>query len=168
MRNFKFFLVCLLLLACMTFSFGQKKRRRNDVLPQVGEILDVKKAANGFPEGCGNHFLRNPGNERANSYIFAASQDNLQAWMNLDGRDLPLKLVKTIAWYRHFHPFVRLLYRAAKIDIIVNFENPIDYFDKYAARITLRQMGKAARVIRAVGLPECVRKSEPDNAFENN
>lgn len=149
-------LLCAVVLASAQ-AFGQKPANENR-LPRVGTVKRLRATVREFPEGWGNHFLKATKDSPADAYIFVGSRDDSPAWMNLDGRDVRLEFVKKIEWYRHFHPFVRLEYRVGDLRVTVNFDNPQNYFDKYAARIVLRK-GSAALTISAVGFAECRSES---------
>jgi hypothetical protein len=77
------------------------------------------------------------------------------AWMNLNGHDVRLELVKTTLWRRRRgNVFAQYEYREGRIQITVSLPQDTDYIFGYRAKIVLRK-GRAVRTIDGFGLPQC-------------
>ena len=133
-------------------------RAREGVLPRVGTIKDYP--ATGLMVGCGNIYSHPPHQARAVDppLVFIARSDGGNAWMNLGGRDVRLRRIKSAPRAaRNREPFS---YRHGGIRISVLFEDlkpgdPLAAADfMFSLRITLRK-GRAARTVRAVGYADC-------------
>lgn len=74
------------------FVFSQNKAGGKNRLPRVGAIRSDEKVRDGKP-GCGNHLLYRK--KYADKAIFLSDDDGFNAWMNLNGHNTELKLVKT-------------------------------------------------------------------------
>jgi hypothetical protein len=127
----------------------------NRSLPRVGTIKDYP--ATGLMTGCGNLYfhkaaLVRPLNPDAD-YVFLSRGDGSHAWMNLNGRDVLLKQIKSRArGGRKIRPFI---YRYRDVQITVVTEpSERDTDDMYKMKITLRR-GRAVRVVHAVGSADC-------------
>ena len=145
-------LFCLSLLFAATTAAQQPKP---NIVPLVGAIGKLDEATRNAWEGCDKHFLRLPNNSLGYGYIFISNADGSIAWMNLNGRDVRLELVKTTLRYlRGGSAFARQEYRAGRIRITVSLPQYTDYISGYAAKIVLRK-GRALRTINAFGLPQC-------------
>jgi hypothetical protein len=143
-------LVCLLGLLTSTTAAQLPKR---NMLPRVGTIKNYE-LRHAVPDGCNNHSVR--WHEDAVTDIYLSNADGSNALMNLDGRDVPLTLVKTTLYYRDQYGTALAYheYRAGATRITVSFMQLSDYTSFYQAKIVLRR-GHTARTIRAVGAPQC-------------
>ena len=148
MRIFYLFI----LLAALPASLAAQK------LPRVGRIKDYP--ATGLTAGCGNlyfYFERRTGRTGAD-YVFISNGDGTLVWMNLDGRDTALKIVKTPKTIKI--PFrANYLWKRILIDVFVEDFKPPDapYAEgdsMFRMKIILRR-GRALKTIRAVGDADC-------------
>ncbi|HWS54922.1 MAG TPA: hypothetical protein VN228_12375 [Pyrinomonadaceae bacterium] len=115
-------------------------------VPRVGTIKDYP--ATGMMVGCGNSYFVPAGQvERAGeNYVFLARHGGDGAWMNLDGRDTRLTLLRASG--------ARTEYRAGATRISVRAEPTGD--DTYSVKLTIvLRRGRARRVVRAVGYADC-------------
>lgn len=151
----------LMLLFCLPSHFvtnAAAQRAKPDTLPRVGVIGKYDDGSGYTWDGCGNHFLtmRVPStNSLGSKFIFASSNDGSIAWMNLNGSDTRLELVKMTVWYRRDgRVFARYDYRAGRTQITVRFQQSTDFISDYPATIGLRN-GGATRQIKATGLAQC-------------
>lgn len=144
--------------ACVAPAGGAAQSRRESKRtgpPRVGTIKDYP--ATGLATGCGNLYFNHANRAgAADSYVFLARSEGLDAWMNLDGRDVRLVLVKATSMYKAERvTHSRFEYRAggARITVVIT---PVDKSDAhmFEMTITLRQ-GGAARTVRAVGHSDC-------------
>lgn len=127
-------------------------------LPRVGTIRDYP--ATGLTAGCGNSYYYFEGRtgRTGEDYVFIANRDGTIAWMNLDGRDVSLKLVEKPP--SDEFPF-QSVYRWKKVSIVVrvaDFKPPDAPYEEgdsmFRMNITLRR-GRARKTIRAVGSADC-------------
>ena len=128
-------------------------------MPRVGTIKDYP--ATGLMTGCGNLYFYPASRATASdaAYIFLARGDGSNAWMNLGGRDVRLRQIKSLTGEkRKPGPYY---YRFGKLRISVLIEAfkpedaPVDEGDSmFKMKITLRK-GRAMRIVRAVGGSDC-------------
>lgn len=149
----------LLLLTVALYVSAQKnlpKRSQQARLPRIGTIKNLENVIAASADGCGNHFLvLEHKATRARESIFISDAANSDAWMNLDGRDVRLKLGKTTLRFRqNGDVFARHEYRAGNTHIAVSFHDRPDYIYPYPAKIIVRN-NRRARLVRAVGLGQC-------------
>lgn len=148
--------VCSLML-CISVLDAAAQQRKN-FLPRVGTIKDYP--ATGLMTGCGNLYFypaTNP-NTSAADYVFLASGDGSNAWMNLNGRDVRLQRIKLSRSKRNRSSYE---YRLGTLRVSVMFEDfkpasqPVEEDDPMLKmRITLRR-GRTVRIVRAVGGSDC-------------
>ena len=152
----------VLLVGILSFEAQAQSNRRTPAknsLPRVGTIKDYP--ATGLMTGCGNWYYypaARAGSSDAD-YIFLARADGDGAWMNLGGRDVRLKLIKSLTG-KNREPR-RYLYSFGTLHITVQFEE-LQPEDAYVTendhtskmKITLRK-GSATRIVRAVGGSDC-------------
>ena len=107
--------------------------------------------------GCGNSYFHFPHQAASDtSLVFIAPGDGNFAWMNLDGRDTRVRLVRTTTWYekeagikwRHDYRTGATLISTVSVRDERDAENPI------RMTITVRR-GRAARTVRVVGSADC-------------
>lgn len=156
--------LCGALMVCILSFAGvaQSKQRslHRDVLPRVGTIKNYP--ATGLMTGCGNLYFYPAVQARssdADDYVFLASGDGNNAWMNLGGRDVRLRQVKSLT--RENRKLQRYSYRLGNLRVSVVIEafkpegEPVGEGDAmYKMKITLRR-GRAVRIVRAVGHADC-------------
>lgn len=148
------FLAATLLAANGAAQTKAKKTLKNR-LPRVGVIKDMEYAGKFIGDGCNQHFMRLPNKPEGDEYVFVSGADASVAWMNLNGSDVKLELVKSTLWYRRgYDAFALHIYRAGKTRITISFWQYNDYTTEYPAKIVLRK-GRARRTIRLIGLPQC-------------
>ena len=144
--------ICLVSVS-ITAQTGQ-----SNSLPRVGTIKDYP--ATGLMVGCGNLYFYKASDTRSgdSNYVFLSRGDGTHAWMNLNGRDVLLRKIKSPT--RQNQKIRRHSYRHGNVRITVEFE---DFAAEGSAResdhmfkmkITLRN-GRAGRVVRAVGDADC-------------
>ena len=148
-----------LLICILSFDCAAQSRRQNPntaVLPRVGTIKDYP--ATGLMTGCANLYFY-PASQPASSntaYIFLARGDGSNAWMNLNGRDVRLRQIKTRSAKHKPGPYS---YRYGNWQITVAIEDlttkaPGEADPMYQMKITLRK-GRSVRVIHAAGDSDC-------------
>ena len=126
----------------------------NPTLPRVGTIKDYP--ATGLMVGCGNLYFYKvaDANSTTANYVFLSRGDGSHAWMNLNGRDVLLRKIKS----RGDRKFSRYSYRYRDVHIFVEFAEytaptgETDHTSKMT--ITLRRGGRV-RIVRAVGGSDC-------------
>ena len=155
-------LSCALLLRVVSCeSVAQTRGPVKDFVPRVGTIKDYP--ATGLMAGCANLYFypasqpRSP--ETATAYVFLARGDGDDAWMNLGGRDVRLRQIKSLT--RTNGKMQRYYYRLGGLRISVVIESlksensPMGEGDStFKMKITLRK-GRAVRTVRAVGDADC-------------
>lgn len=144
-------------LMCLVGAAGATQAATTS-LPKVGTIKDYP--ATGLMTGCGNLYFYKAGDRQSGdaNYVFLARGDGSDAWMNLNGRDVRLRKIKSNTGQNQKGR--RFLYRYQDISIAVDFEDfaPEDAGGEndpmFKMKITLRK-GRAVRVVRAVGSADC-------------
>lgn len=138
---------------------GQRRARPKAAaaarLPRVGTIKDYP--ATGLMTGCGNSYFILPHRAGApgEDYVFLVRADGDDAWMNLDGRDTRLTLLRTRERRAARGPARwRSEYRAGatRITVLTQLTDREEY--PMALSIILRK-GRARRVVRAIGYADC-------------
>src|ERR1051325_11061622 len=113
---------CAFLICILSFAGVAQSRPPNPKpggLPRVGTINDYP--ATGLMTGCGNLYFY-PASRVSSSgdaYIFLARGDGSNAWMNLNGRDVRLRQVKSKAKSQRPQAY---LYSFGALRISVMFE----------------------------------------------
>jgi hypothetical protein len=144
-------LVSTLPLDCAARAAG----RRNGRAPRVGTIRDYP--ATGMMTGCGNAYFHFPRQAASDTnLVFIAPGDGKFAWMNLDGRDTRVSLVRATTWYeKEAGVRWRHDYRAGATHITtVYVMDESDADEPIRMSITVRR-GRAARTVRVVGSADC-------------
>lgn len=110
--------------------------------------------------GCGNLYFYKASDKASGdaNYVFLSRGDGSHAWMNLNGRDVLLRKIKSPT--RQNQKIRRHFYQHGNTRITVEFEDfapegsagEADHMFKM--KITLRK-GRAERVVRAVGSADC-------------
>ena len=158
MRFGRVFSTIFIALALVFPNAAQTQRSGKNRLPRVGTIKDYP--ATGLMAGCGNsyYYFEQRAKTSAEDYVFISNGDGRIAWMNLGGRDVSLKLLKTPEFEKR--PY-RAYYRWKKISIVIFVEDfkppdaPYEEGDSmFRMKITLRR-GRFVKTIRAVGSADC-------------
>lgn len=152
--------LCCAFLGCIfSFDCAAQSKTKKDYLPRVGTIKDYP--ATGLMTGCANLYVYPARRTRSSdgAYVFLAHGDGSNAWMNLGGRDVRLRQIrsatpegrKTRGYY----------YRLGKLRVSVLIEKfkpesaPVDEGDHmFKVKITLWR-GRLVRIVRAVGDSDC-------------
>ena len=129
-------------------------------IPRVGTIKDYP--ATGLMTGCGNLYVypaSRAGDAPPEAYVFLSRGDGGNAWMNLGGRDVRLRKVKTPA--NHKRNADSYYYRVGnlRVSVFIQSFRPKDgdvanADMTFKMKITLRN-GSAVRVVRATGSSDC-------------
>jgi hypothetical protein len=124
--------------------------------PRVGTIKDYP--ATGLMTGCGNLYFYKaaPAKSDGANYVFLSRGGGDNAWMNLNGRDVRLKQVKSASANTKSR---RYDYRYGDLRLTVVFEdfkprNPDESDHMFKMKIILRK-GREVRVVHAVGSADC-------------
>jgi hypothetical protein len=133
---------------------GPAQSPRNRSLPRVGTIKDYP--ATGLMTGCGNLYVHQAGQAESDStYVFLARADGSNAWMNLNGRDVRLKQLKSNARTRRGHAY---LYKNVRISVVIedltSKSRSVEADPMFRMKITLRK-GNAVRTVKAAGNADC-------------
>ncbi|HEX8735511.1 MAG TPA: hypothetical protein VF721_09325 [Pyrinomonadaceae bacterium] len=151
MRIFIFlFLVCLL--SAGAFDCPAQKSKK-DVLPHVGRFRqDEETGAN--RSGCDNHPL--VFTKGKDDVFFESRGDGLDAFMNLDGHNVKLRLLKTTVYYLDEYGTADAVYeyRYKEIRITVSLRVLSDYTDWIPAKVVIRK-NRAARRLNVFVAPQC-------------
>jgi hypothetical protein len=129
--------------------------RQNGRTPHVGTIKDYP--ATGMMTGCGNAYFHFPRHAPSDTnLVFITPGNGHFAWMNLDGRDTRVTLVRATTWYEKEEGVKwRHDYRAgATLITTVSVRDERDADDQIRMTITVRR-GRAARTVRVVGSADC-------------
>jgi hypothetical protein len=144
-------------IVCLCVATGASQASKQNSGPRIGLIKDYK--ATGLMTGCGNlYFYQRRAGATDADYVFLARGDGSNAWMNLNGRDVRLRLISKSATGKQ-KP-LRLTYRYGDFQITVVIEHfkpkttAGDSDPMYQMNITARR-GTAVRVARAVGDSDC-------------
>ncbi|HEX6187399.1 MAG TPA: hypothetical protein VFZ40_04915 [Pyrinomonadaceae bacterium] len=135
------------------FAAGAQAQAQTS-LPRVGTIKDYP--ATGLMTGCGNLYFYKvaDANSTAANYVFLSRGDGSHAWMNLNGRDVLLRKIKS----RGDRKFSRYSYQYRDVRVTVEFAEytapagETDHTSKM--KITFRRGGRV-RIVRAVGGSDC-------------
>ena len=141
----------LLIWALSPVGFSQSA---NVSLPKVGTIKDYP--ATGLMTGCGNLYFYKASDAESTTanYVFLSRGDGSHAWMNLNGRDVRLRKIKS----RGDRKFSRYSYQYRDVRVTVEFAEytasagETDHTSKM--KITLRRGGRVL-IVRAVGGSDC-------------
>lgn len=138
-------------------SKSAARKQKKDNAPRLGTIRDYP--ATGLMTGCANLYF-----EFADQiltapvdYVFLSRSGGENAWMNLDGRDTRLALLKTTIWHKSDESFRRSRYdyRAGATLISVFIEPRVSAEDyTLEMKIVLRR-GRVVRVVKALGSSDC-------------
>ena len=122
-------------------------------LPRVGMIDREAPRGTNFP-GCDSHPLSF--RKGADDLFFESHPDGQDAWMNLDGRNVKLRLLKVTLYYLDEYGTANAVYEYRHKDVAVTVTLPFlyDYVVWLPAKVVLRR-GRAARTIRAFVMPQC-------------
>lgn len=145
----------LLLFIFFVLDFNSAAQTKKKVsLPRVGTIKNYK--ATGLMVGCGNLYFTFPNKPATDdNYIYLARSKGEDAWMNLNGRDTRLTLLKTKVWRKEGREIKwRYDYRARtrQIRVYIEFKNDEDF--TLIMKITLKK-GRSTRTVKAIGYSDC-------------
>jgi hypothetical protein len=151
-KHFRLIGLAFAVLAMAISVCGQAKLSQAKRLPRVGYLRSDQPAGRSH-DGCDNHYLyRRKGAVKS---IFTSGADGFDAWMNLDGQNVELKLVRTtLSHVDAFEAKARYDYRYRDIRITVSLTHLSDYTVWIPATLVLRR-GRAARTLRAFVTPQC-------------
>jgi hypothetical protein len=149
--------LCCLSMVCLSIDCAAQSSQRAGI-PRVGTIKDYP--ATGLMTGCGNLYFYPTvrTNAAPDAYVFLARGDGSDAWMNLNGRDVRLRQIKSSRGNSAKRGFN---YRLGNLRITVVIEdrkpessaaNESD--SMFKMKITLMR-GQSRRVLRAVGDSDC-------------
>jgi hypothetical protein len=144
----------VLLFASPPAAFGQHGRAPGgSALPRVG-MIDSDAPRSSRVDGCDSHLLSLK--EEADRLFFESHPDGQDAWMNLDGRNVKLRLLKVTLNYLDEFGTANGVYEYSHKDVAVTVSLPVvyDYIDWVPAKVVLRK-GRAVRTIRAFVMPQC-------------
>lgn len=146
--------VLLFVLFWMAASNYPAQKPKRSLLPRVGLIKHDQKVSEG-KEGCGNHIIFYPKVE-GGAEIFSSDHEGFNAWMNFDGRNVELRLIKTMLYHHRdqFDADAFYEYRYKNISITVSLLQSFDYTFSSPAKIVVRK-GREIRTMRAVVAPQC-------------
>ena len=140
-----------------TIKRSGTQNRKKVVVPRVGTVKDYP--ATGLKTGCANMYFEFANSSRRTSedYVFLSRSGGENAWMNLDGRDTRLALLKTTIWHKADKSGRRSRYdyRAgvARLSVFIEARETADDYT-LAMKIVVR-VGRAVRVVKALGSADC-------------
>lgn len=123
-------------------------------LPRV-RVLDHDQPTSSSTGGCANHpmtFTRN-----GSDYFFDSHEDGRDAWMNLNGRNVRLTLLRsTLVYLNDNYDTTNAIYeyRFGATRIRVTLRYLTDYISPAPASVSLTR-GKLRRTFRAFVAPQC-------------
>ena len=145
------------LLICV-FSLDCAAQNPN-LIPRVGTIKDYP--ATGLMTGCGNlySYHASRAGTSAADYVFLARGDGSHAWMNLGGRDVTLRQLKSLTRDNHRGSHYEYRFRDLRISVVIERFRPEndpgeENDPMFKMKITLRK-GSAVRIVRIVGDSDC-------------
>lgn len=133
------------------------QNRKKVAVPRVGTIKDYP--ATGLMTGCANMYFEFANQIRNTSadYVFLSRSGGENAWMNLDGRDTRLALLKTTIWHKADESGRRTRYDyragAARTGVFIEARETSDDYT-LVLKIVMR-VGRAVRVVKALGSADC-------------
>jgi hypothetical protein len=153
-------LILLVVVVPIAPAASQSKSRStpNNRIPSVAEIKDYP--ATGLTSGCPNYyfFLPQRAGRTSAGYVFLAREKGVDAWMNLDGRDTRLKLLKAERPRKvGAETEERYSYQAGATEIRVQLKySDSERYEEFPLKllITLRR-GLLIRRVRAIGFVDC-------------
>lgn len=148
----KICLLCLIFLTGLICQAQTGKTRKTD-LPRVALLKNDEPHGTDVP-GCDSHPISfRKGEERS---FFISHPDGLDAWMNLDGHNVNLRLLKATLYYRDEYGTASATYeyRYKKIRITVSLLLLSDYTVWIPAQVVIRK-NQTVRRIKAFIAPQC-------------
>ncbi|HSS19886.1 MAG TPA: hypothetical protein VLL54_07420 [Pyrinomonadaceae bacterium] len=153
-------MLCGALVICfLTFVNAAQARQRSAGIPRVGTIKDYPTT--GLMTGCGNLYFypvaRTDSSPEA--YVFVAHGDGSNAWMNLSGKDVRLRQIKTTTRSRQKARQFNYRYGDLRISVVVENFKPANAAagqadPMFKMKITLLR-GRNRLIVRAVGDADC-------------
>ena len=152
----KLFRLILPVLLCVSppAVFGQRRPAQGSgFLPRVG-MIDRDAPRSNDIGGCDNHPLSF--REERDELFFESHPDGRDAWMNLDGRNVKLRLRKATLYYTDEFGTGNAVYEYSHKNVAVTVSLPLvsDYIDWLPAKVVLRK-GRAVRTFKAFVMPQC-------------
>jgi hypothetical protein len=148
-----------LLVVCFWQSAGAAQTFGKGTIPRVGTIKDYP--ATGLMTGCGNLYVYKAADAKStdSNYVFLARGDGSNAWMNLNGRDVRLRQLKSKPRGKQNSHRLFYLYKDVRINIVFEDFKPegveiTEGDPMFKMKITLRK-GSSVRTIQAVGSSDC-------------
>jgi hypothetical protein len=150
-RRLFFAVACVLVLVVF---FGAANSQMTS-LPRVGKIKNYELATKNMTDGCGHHIVNLVrGYKWPGRTILLSMNTGESTWMNLNGRDVELILVKTQVKKREPLSYAQREYRAGSYRITVSYQVAMEYISNYPVTIRISN-GKISRTIHAVGQAQC-------------
>lgn len=144
------------LLVCAWAITAHAQNARNNSLIKIGTIRDYP--ATGLMTGCGNLYFHQRGksNPTDADFVFLARGDGSNAWMNLNGRDVRLRQIKTksakqLRDYKYSYGNWQI---TVAIEDLTAKRPDSEANPMYEMKITFRR-GRSVRVIHAAGNSDC-------------
>jgi hypothetical protein len=140
---------------------AQARRAARQSAPRVAEIADRSEVSRTV--SCGFYFeLPKKVETGSNSYVFISQMNGREAWMNLDGRDVRLGLVRISPYpkerlgaRRRIDYHARGGYTVRVETTVVGLSDENNYEPtRFHVRLTVSRGGRT-RIVRAVGTAGC-------------
>jgi hypothetical protein len=142
---------------------GQTRRAAPNrfTTPRVAEIENLSEVSRTV--SCGFYFqLPKKGEPKPDRYVFISQVSGREAWMNLDGRDARLELIRISPYPKQrLGARRRIDYRAAggysvRVETTVTRLSDENNYEPTRFRVTLTvSRGRGTAVVRAVGYSGC-------------
>ena len=125
--------------------------------PRIGTIKDYP--ATGLMTGCGNLYFHKSGAKiTGDNYVFLSRGDGTNAWMNINGRDVRLRKIKTANRDRQKRRLYSYAYRQTRVTVVFeDFKAKADGSETehmYMMTITVRK-GGSVKIVHAIGDADC-------------
>jgi len=122
-------------------------------LPRVRRLRTDQPASSG-KDGCDNHPLTF--HKDSDDYFFDSHDDGRDAWMNLDGKNVRLTLVRSVLVYTDEYGTANATYEYRNKQTIIMVRLPFysDYTNSVPATVQLRRDG-SKRTYRAFVAAQC-------------
>jgi hypothetical protein len=142
---------------CLVSNPASAQSRQRPSSLKVGTINDYP--ATGLMTGCGNLYFFKAGAKMMDAnYVFLARGDGSNAWMNLDGRDVRLRQIKSGNRGSQKPRGYSYAYGQTRVTVVIQDFKPngdgSESEHMYKMTITVRK-GRAVRIVKAVGDSDC-------------
>jgi hypothetical protein len=149
--TFKIIVAFVLVQLCVGICYPQ-----SDVgsrLPRVRRLRTDQPASSG-KDGCDNHPLTF--HKDGDDYFFDSHDDGRDAWMNLDGKNVRLTLLRSILVYTDEYGTANATYEYRYKQTLITVKLPFysDYIEWVPATLQLRR-GRSNRTYKAFVAPQC-------------